>query len=183
MSQPSVNDLGPTGLTPEILDAALLATRAHAGQVRKGNGNPYIYHPLRVAKTVAELPIEDAARHRSMILAALLHDVLEDTDVPPTEIAVFGADVLTLVEELTQEMHLPRDERKRKMIAHLPSISDDAKVIKLADRLDNVSEMGDMPDDFVARYTGETRRLLEQLEGSCPELERAIEGILGRFAE
>ncbi len=115
-----------------VLKAADAAARWHVHQKRKGAAQaPYITHLLEVASLVAE------ATHGSdpnLVVAALLHDAIEDQEVPREMIAeVFGEDVATLVEECTDDKSLDKEERKRLQVVHAPDRSPRAKVIKLAD--------------------------------------------------
>ena len=166
-----------------LLDAVLLAVRAHQGQCRKNGDVPYVTHPIRVARMIAELSIEDPEQKRQMIHAALLHDVLEDTEVPEAAIvACSGQAVLELVRELTQDGRLAKGERKRKMLDELPSHSLPARIVKLADRIDNVSELEKMPPSFIKGYLPESRKLLERLRGTHAGLEARLQTILDRFA-
>ncbi len=143
-----------------------IAYTAHKGQNRKyGNDIPYIHHPMRVAFKIAQL-----TRDEVVIAAAILHDVLEDTDVSPDVIArECGNDVLVLVQELTNPSKLPehckkpRAERKRIDREHLKEVSYAAKLIKLCDRIDNLYDVGNGPADFRKLYAKESRLLLECL--------------------
>lgn len=165
--------------TSEYLRAARLACEAHDGQRRKGRDLPYLLHPLRVAESVAGLDDLPPELRRVMVIAALLHDVLEDTEVPADRIRdEFGDAVLGVVQELTQEMSLPKAERKQRMIDHLPELSVAARTVKLADRLDNVRDLPTMSESFVARYVPESRALLEKLRGTHAGLEAKLEEIL-----
>lgn len=168
-------------LAAAALDAVAFAAAAHDGQRRKGTGDTYILHPVRVAKRVAELTIDDPDAHRQMIIAALLHDVLEDTHATPQQIERrFGAAVLQLVEHLTEDMSLPHGERVRCMFEHVGQLPREARLIKLVDRLDNVNEMDGLPREFISRYCRETRTLLGVLRGTCAGLEAEIAAILSR---
>ena len=166
--------------TRKLLRAVQLATLSHDGQRRKGTDAPYAIHPLRVAATVAALEIPDAVAHEHMVLAAVLHDVVEDTAVEHADlVAEFGEEVASIVGELTQDLTLPKPERKRAMLEHLATMSPAAKLVKLADRLDNVGELHGMPRDFVEHYARETRVLLERLAGTNAELEARIRACVG----
>lgn len=168
--------------TSQILRAARIACNAHDGQRRKGSESPYIIHPLRVAESIAALPDDTPGDRHVMILAALLHDVLEDTDVPATRIEeAFGPVVLSVVRELTQDMALAKPERKRLMLDHLQDLSVEARTVKLADRLDNLRDLDTMSEEFVARYVPESRILLERLRGTNAALEAKVSEILDRY--
>jgi len=119
-----------------ILSAAHFAAEKHKGQRRKGAAaEPYINHLLEVAELVSSVQPADT----NLIIAALLHDTVEDAGVTKEELAQrFGADVAGLVMEVTDEKSLPKAERKRLQIVHAPEISVRAGIIKLADKLSNL---------------------------------------------
>jgi guanosine-3',5'-bis(diphosphate) 3'-pyrophosphohydrolase len=100
--------------------AAGFAAWKHAGQFRKGEAKtPYIHHPVEVA--------------------ALLHDVIEDTETESAEINThFGSRVCSIVLEVTDDTSLKRQDRKAAQIAHAPHLSSDAQRLKLADKISNV---------------------------------------------
>lgn len=127
-----------TGVSPvhAILKAAHFAAEKHAGQRRKGAAaEPYINHLLEVAELVSSAQPADT----DLIIAAVLHDCIEDAGVAREEVVRhFGADVADLVLEVTDDKSLPKTERKRLQIVHAPEISVRAQVIKLADKISNV---------------------------------------------
>ncbi len=98
--------------------AAYFAVKAHEGQKRK-TGEPYVLHPIRIAKQLIER--EDSRIDVSTICAALLHDVLEDTEVSADKIgAQFGRDVLSLVQSLTKKpSDKPRSEQDQEYFEQL----------------------------------------------------------------
>jgi len=102
-----------------VLKAAETAARWHADQKSKGtSGAPYITHLLEVALLVAEAT---SAKDPNLILAALLHDAIEDQDIDRDEIARrFGKDVAALVAEVTDDKFLPSKERKRLQVEQAP---------------------------------------------------------------
>ncbi len=120
-----------------ILEAAHFAAEKHAHQKRKGaGGEPYINHLIEVAELVAasisELDI-------NLVIAALLHDVIEDTPTTEQELVKrFGSDVANLVVELTDDKSLPKSERKRLQIETASKKSPRAQTIKLADKISNL---------------------------------------------
>jgi len=80
------------------------------------------------------------------IIGALLHDTLEDTDTTPEEIQnLFGAEVLAVVSEVTDDKRLSKQQRKLKQIEHAPHISTRAKQLKLADKICNVYDIAHSP--------------------------------------
>ncbi len=144
-----------------ILKAAAFARQAHDGQRRKYNDRPYIVHPARVAGRVAAHP----QATETMVAAAFLHDVVEDTPHILGDIeGEFGTEVARLVEELTNPSKgstAPRHERKRQDREHLTRVNDEAKIIKLLDRIDNLQEIAEAPGDFLRKYCEESRLLAE----------------------
>lgn len=172
-------------LDPQILADALRAAQVavigHDGQTRKGSGHPYVVHPLRIAERLIKgydgLPKE--ANIRTMILAAVLHDCLEDTDIPEARIAkLFGPEVASVVRELTQDKDLPKAERRKKMVEGCGSYSLEARVVKLGDRWDNMTEMSQLGPDFIKRYCDEAKTMIENMKGSWPQAEAAISKII-----
>jgi guanosine-3',5'-bis(diphosphate) 3'-pyrophosphohydrolase len=121
----------------DVLKAAHFAAVRHKGQRRKGAAaEPYINHLLEVAELVAGALSE---LDTNLVIAALLHDTVEDVGVTREELAQdFGADVAELVAEVTDDKSLPKAERKRLQIVHAPKKSVRAQVIKLADKISNV---------------------------------------------
>lgn len=123
----------------KISDAASFAAAAHIDQKRKDGFQPYINHPLEVANLVANVGNVDDV---DVIVAALLHDTVEDCDVTFNDIEQrFGAAVAGYVRELTDDKTLPKLERKRLQVEHAPHLSHGAKQIKLADKISNIRDV------------------------------------------
>jgi (p)ppGpp synthase/HD superfamily hydrolase len=144
-----------------ILQAAQFAAQAHAGQKRKYNDLPFIVHPARVGGRTAILEGVD----EETVMAAYLHDVVEDTPVTLDEIRrQFGDRVAKLVRELTNPskgIKAPRSDRKRMDREHLTGVSREAKRIKLLDRIDNLGDLAGAPLGFLKLYLEESRLLVE----------------------
>ncbi len=124
--------------SPPIADiqrASSYAAHAHRHQVRKDGITPYIAHPVRVAFIVRDvLGCHDPAA----VVGALLHDIIEDTLGDFDEIAQqFGAEVATIVAAMSKDKRLPEPERERDYDRQLVAGPWQARVIKLADALDN----------------------------------------------
>lgn len=142
----------------EIRKAFELALEAHNKQ-RRLTGEPYIFHPIAVAKIVAY----EIGLHATSIIAALLHDVVEDTTYTIEDIErMFGETVAKIVYGLTKISHLKKDqdasvqaENFRKMLL---TLNDDVRVIliKIADRLHNMKTMDAMPADKQVKIASET---------------------------
>ncbi len=123
-----------------VLRAAQFASDRHRDQHRKDTAlSPYINHPIDVAHMLCETAdIQDP----DILAAALLHDTLEDTETAAGELeSKFGQRVLGIVQELTDDKKLPKDERKRLQIEHAGELSKDAVLIKLADKISNVRDI------------------------------------------
>ncbi len=124
--------------------AAAFAADKHRDQRRKdAAASPYINHPIALANILAnEGGILDAV----VIVAALLHDTLEDTETTPEELQeLFGADVASVVVEVTDDKSLSKAERKRLQIEHAAHISERAQLVKLADKIANIRDVADAP--------------------------------------
>ena len=121
--------------------ALAIAARAHHGQLRKGTDVPYVTHPVHVARI-----LDLHGFSEDLVLAGLLHDVLEDTDVPEDEIArQVGAEVAKLVRAVTEKKseggaERPWEVRKDEQLAHLASATADVLALKAADALHNATE-------------------------------------------
>ncbi|TVP91449.1 MAG: guanosine-3',5'-bis(diphosphate) 3'-diphosphatase [Thioalkalivibrio sp.] len=148
--------LGPEQIH-EVYRAYLFGAEAHEGQTRQ-TGEPYIYHPLAVARTMGEMRMDHKA-----IVAAILHDVMEDTQTSKDRIRnEFDAEVANLVDGVSKLTHLKfrskaeaQAENFRKMML---AITQDIRVIliKLADRLHNMRTLGVMRPDKRRRIARET---------------------------
>jgi len=141
----------------EVYRAYLFGAEAHEGQ-RRLSGEPYIYHPLAVARILAEMRMD----YRSVV-AAILHDVIEDTPIGKEQLAEeFGEEVAELVDGVSKLTHIEfqskaeaQAENFRKMM--LAMVKDIRVIlIKLADRLHNMRTLGVMPPEKRRRIARET---------------------------
>ncbi len=166
-----------------LIDSAYrFAADAHTGQVRKYTGEPYVTHPVAVAKIVASVT-DDC----NMICAALLHDVIEDTPVTYKDIvsAGFGRDIGMLVLDLTDVSHpLDGNRKVRKFLdrVHTSLACRDAKTIKLADLIDNTSSITACDPKFARVYMAEKKLLLAHLRGGDSRLLMRAAGLYGAWA-
>ena len=148
----------------QIMKAFTLADKAHEGQFR-ASGEPYITHPLAVAEILAHLQIDHIT-----LIAALLHDVVEDTEYTKEDIEkLFGAEVAFLVDgvtKLNQFQYETKEDRQmenyRKMIL---AMAKDVRVvvIKLGDRLHNMRTLKHMRSDKQKRIAKETLEIFAPL--------------------
>ena len=148
--------------TPLINKAKMLAGKAHEGQFRKYSGMPYIVHPIEVATIVQSVDHTD-----EMIAAALLHDVVEDTDYSFEDIAnEVSPKVAELVKGLTDVSNPQDGNRKiRKAIDkdHLAEQNAEVQTIKLADVISNSQDIKANDPKFAKVYIEEMKALLEVL--------------------
>ena len=158
-----------------ILKAAHFAAMKHRDQRRKDHASsPYINHPIAVALMVAEIGDVDDPE---VIAAALLHDTIEDTDTSPEELeAEFGVRVRGIVEEVTDDKHLRKVERKRRQIEHASQLSFAAALVKLGDKISNVTDITNAPP---AGWDVDRRReyldWAEAVIANCPKVNRKLE--------
>ncbi len=146
--------------------AYVYAMKAHGSQTR-ASGDPYFSHPLEVAAILTDLKLDDAT-----IVAALLHDTIEDTEATRAEIdQLFGPEIGALVEGLTKLKRLELVSREAKQAENLRklllAISDDVRVllIKLADRLHNMRTLEFVPPESRRRIAEETLDIYAPLAG------------------
>lgn len=158
-----------------VLRAADAAARWHVHQRRKGAAEePYINHLLEVAMLAAEAT---HGEDPELIVAALLHDAIEDQEVPRSVIAgSFGAGVAELVEEVTDDKTLEKRERKRLQVEHAHKKSSRAKILKLADKTSNLRAIAaSPPPDWSVRrrleYVKWAREVSQGLSGVSQWLE------------
>jgi len=161
-----------------VLRAADTAARWHVHQRRKGIAQePYINHLLEVASLVAEATSGSDA---TLVIAGLLHDAVEDQEVPVEMIArEFGKPAADIVMEVTNDKTLPKDERKRKQIETAPKKSREAKLIKLADKTSNLRAVASSPAaDWSVKRRLEYHRVGQErcgLRGISPWLEQQFD--------
>lgn len=168
--------------------ALRVAEEQHRGMSRKISGVPYILHPVQVAQNAA-----GAGADRDVIVACILHDVLEDTDYTPEEMTVeFGQDVTGLVESVTKKCYVPLEDRADEVCRKTDLIGEDAWCVKGSDLLVNMTDLvldaelhgvtllddlfGDRADRKVSHYLHLAEKLSERLAGSrYRELASALE--------
>lgn len=128
----------------QVLTAALFAAEKHANQRRKGlNAEPYLNHLIEVAQLVASAT---TPAETEVVVAALLHDSIEDVGVTEQELAdKFSPAVAKLVMEVTDDKTLLKSERKRLQIVNAPKKSRGAGMIKLADKISNLRAIKSSP--------------------------------------
>lgn len=166
-----------------LLHALRFAAHKHRDQRRKDRAqSPYINHPIAVAATLWDHGVRDT----TVLLAAILHDTLEDTATTRDElVAEFGEAVAAVVCEVTDDKQLPKERRKELQVEHAPHLSREAKLVKLADKLCNLRDLVDSPPhdwplERKQQYFAWSLRVVAGLRGVHAELERAFEEQLAR---
>ena len=128
-------------LMHKLLNSVNFAAKKHTTQRRKNpEKSPYIEHPIGVAFILADCGVEDV----DVLIGAVLHDVIEDTNCGWDELSKnFDERVIEYVREVTDDKSLPKDERKRLQIVHALEASLGGRLIKMADKLHNLSSFFD----------------------------------------
>jgi len=149
-------------------DAAAFAAWAHRGQIRKDGRTPYAAHPARGALIVAlHFGVTDPAT----LATAYLHDVIEDCDVDYDDVEeAFGREVAGYVAALSKDTRLPESEREAAYDRQLAAAQWPARLVKLADALDNLEDALD--GNMIGKRLDVARRVLAIAAG-VPELESA----------
>jgi (p)ppGpp synthase/HD superfamily hydrolase len=154
------------------------ASKKHKGQIRKDPyKTPYIVHPMGVAKILWE---EGNVRDVDVLVAALLHDTLEDTDATEFEIeGIFGSRVLSIVKEVSNDPRLSGQENKQRQIELAPFMSQEAKLVKLADRLCNIRDLQrstplNWSKEDIEHYFSWGEKLVRAFAGTDEQLENAL---------
>jgi guanosine-3',5'-bis(diphosphate) 3'-pyrophosphohydrolase len=165
-----------------LLAALHFAATRHSPQRRKDvAASPYINHPIAVAELLSRVA---QVTEPDILLAAVLHDVLEDTPARAEEIAArFGPRVTAWVQEVTDDKRLPQAERKQRQVEHAPHLSREARLIKLADKTHNVGDFqSDQPVNWSQQrklqYLDWAERVVAGLRGVCPPLEALFDQTL-----
>ena len=162
-----------------VSEAADLAARRHTGQQRKGRGNePYVNHLAEVADL---LSIATDGTDAELVAAGWLHDTIEDTETTREELAQkFGERVAALVVEVTDDMSLPKNERRQKQIVDAPKKSPGAKLIKIADKISNirariVAQPNPAERDDLADYVAWAEKVVAGCRGVNAVLDRTFD--------
>jgi (p)ppGpp synthase/HD superfamily hydrolase len=166
-----------------LIEAVSYAARKHVHQRRKGaNAEPYVNHVIDVAERVSRSPLAD----EDVVIAALLHDVVEDTDGTAADIALmFGDRVAGLVLEVTDDKSLPKARRKEVQEQTAGLKSDGAKRIKLADKASNLTALAESPPVYwepsrSAAYVAWAERVVAGCRGIDPVLEAGFDTAAAR---
>ena len=165
----------------DIFKALSFSATKHQKQRRKGRqAAPYINHLIDVADILWNI---GQVRDISILIAGILHDTLEDTETSPEEIAnQFGSQVLSIVEEVTDDKNLPKEVRKRLQVEHAATISLEARQLKIADKIANLRELVQSPPagwtlQRQQNYVNWSEEVVDQLRGSNARLEKHFDTV------
>jgi guanosine-3',5'-bis(diphosphate) 3'-pyrophosphohydrolase len=172
-------DLVKPASLPSFIAATVFAAYKHRDQRRKdAEASPYINHPIALADVLAnEAGVDDIA----VLMAALLHDTIEDTATTAEELETrFGAGVAGIVVQVTDDKSLPKADRKRLQVLHASGISKQAKLVKLADKICNLRDINRSPplDWSIERkreYFDWAKEVVDQLRGVSSQLEELFD--------
>jgi len=171
----------------QLLKAIAFAADKHSRQRRKDvEASPYINHPIAVATVLAA---EGEVFDETILLAAALHDTVEDTKTTFEELEEhFGLEVAGLVRELTDDKSLEKMERKRLQIEHAPQSSNRAKQLKIADKICNIRDITvSPPADWSLERRNEYLQWSDKVVAGCrdvnPKLDQAFDQAVARARE
>ena len=161
-----------------LIKALSFSADKHRNQRRKdADSTPYINHPINVVLTLMEIGKENKS---NLLVAAALHDTIEDTETKPEEIEkLFGKKVLAILNEVTDDKKLPKAERKQLQVTNAPHKSSKAKKLKLADKICNITDiLNSPPADWSKErkldYLSWAEKVADGLKGSNQRLEKHL---------
>jgi len=158
----------------EIFEVLAFAADRHKYQRRAGyEPLPYVNHLIKVAEALVEIGKET---DRDLIIAAVLHDILEDTETTFGELKnKYGEKVATTVQELTDNMELAYDNRKQLQIDHAHELSEPARKIRIADKASNIHDIFSYELDWSKQkkmaYLDNAVQVVNKIRGVNPALE------------
>lgn len=167
--------------------AVQFASEKHSTQRRKDeDASPYINHPLALARLLAN---EGGVTDVEVLCTAVLHDTIEDTDTTAQELEVhFGKSIALMVQEVTDDKSLPKTIRKQQQVDHAPHLSRGAQLVKLADKICNLSDILNAPPAGWSKerrleYLMWTGEVVEGLRGVNTTLEQIYDSLYERKGE
>jgi guanosine-3',5'-bis(diphosphate) 3'-pyrophosphohydrolase len=162
-----------------VLKAMAFAASKHRDQRRKdAEASPYINHPIALADVLWH---KSGVRDAVVIAAALLHDTIEDTRTTKAELRrVFSKQVVGIVVEVTDNKRLPKERRKELQIEHAAHLSEGAKLVKLAEKICNLTDiLASPPKDWTVERKREyfewAKKVIDQVRGTNQKLERRFD--------
>lgn len=162
-------------MLPKLFKALSFAAVQHQYQRRGGYEQlPYINHLIKVTEALIQIGNE---KEESILLASILHDIIEDTNVTPLQLTdKFGPQVSAIVSELTDDMSLPYPDRKQLQVDRATKLSLAARKIRIADKASNMQDLMaypvDWPMDKKQAYVLNAIQVVDQIRGTNQDLER-----------
>lgn len=163
----------------QFLEVLAFSAFKHRTQRRKDrHASAYINHPIALARVLHN---EGGVSDPATLCAAMLHDTVEDTETTRVELSrAFGAEIASVVMEVTDNKRLRKHTRKRLQVEHAPHLSRRAKLVKLADKICNLRDLREHPPVGWSRarkrqYFDWAKRVVDGLRGVHPVLERAFD--------
>ena len=157
-----------------LVKAMSFAANKHKHQRRKGKeASPYINHPIGLVEVLVDIGnVTDI----NAICAALLHDTVEDTRTTREELTeAFGPEITRIVMEVTDDKSLSKAERKQAQIDHARHLSNEARAVKLADKICNLGDVAKSPPNWSLnrrqQYFDWAKMVIDELRGEWSELE------------
>ncbi|HEY9069151.1 MAG TPA: HD domain-containing protein [Candidatus Ozemobacteraceae bacterium] len=170
-----------------FVKALSFASEKHRNQRRKdADASPYINHPIALTNVLVN---EGNIRDEAVLLAALLHDTIEDTETTADELREkFGEEITAIVLDVTDDKSLDKQARKQKQIEHAPHIRPGAKLVKLADKICNLRDvLASPPTGWSAKRRQEyfewAARVVDGLRGTHAGLEAIFDALYARRSE
>jgi len=166
----------------DLIRAVAFAAEKHKNQRRKdAHASPYINHPIALANVLAN---EGGVSDLNVLIAALLHDTIEDTETTEAELMnEFGPKIASIVMEVSDDKSLPKAERKAKQIEHAAHSSPEAKLVKIADKICNLRDMlasppSDWSLDRKVDYFTWANQVVLKLRGVNERLDNAFDEVI-----
>ena len=167
-----------------LLKALAFAAHKHKDQRRRDvDASPYINHPISLADILCN---EGHITDIDTICGALLHDTVEDTETTAEELEnEFGKTISDIVMDVTDDPTLSKAERKQAQIDHAAHISDQAKLVKLADKISNLRDvLVNAPADWTLQrrqeYFDWAGRVIDEVRGTHPGLEALFDDVYAK---
>ena len=157
-------------------DALTFATTHHFlnKNIRKTSGIPYIVHPVRIASILRAVGFNEY-KDEEIMIAALFHDLLEDTKLESDDLEqIYGAKITSIVNELTK----PEDGDKEKWLKTFETASNEAKIIKIADRIDNLLDAKGWAKERIKNYAEQAKLIVKHCGTAHLELTKKLEEII-----
>jgi guanosine-3',5'-bis(diphosphate) 3'-pyrophosphohydrolase len=164
-----------------LLKAIAFAAEKHRHQRRKDpEASPYINHPIDLANVLVQ---EGRVRDTTVLIAAILHDTLEDTETTPDELAaLFGGEVRDIVLEVTDNKKLKKRKRKELQVKHGPHLTRRARLVKLADKICNLRDVATNPParwplKRQIEYFDWAKSVIDSMRGTHERLEAQFDAV------